>query len=93
LTRSTIIHLKPYTRQEFKEIAVNVLNREEGIEKEVANVVAETVFDKLRANIRECVRIARLVGNDLTGVQLVASIFTEHIDQNNNQFMHWSRTS
>ena len=33
LTRFTVIHLKPYTREEFVEIAVNILNRDEGIDK------------------------------------------------------------
>ena len=33
LTRFTVIHLKPYTKGEFVEIAVNVLNRDEGIDK------------------------------------------------------------
>ena len=53
LTRFTVIHLKPYTKEEFVEIAVNVLNRDEGIEKDVARFIAEVVFDKLSSNIRE----------------------------------------
>jgi ATP-dependent Lon protease len=28
ITRFTVIHLKPYTEEEFVEIAVNVLNRD-----------------------------------------------------------------
>ena len=36
LTRFTVIYLKPYTKEEFIEIAVNVLNRDERIEKDVA---------------------------------------------------------
>jgi len=39
LTRFTAIHLKPYTKEEFVEIAVNVLNRDEGIEKDVAKFI------------------------------------------------------
>jgi holliday junction DNA helicase RuvB len=39
LTRFTVIHLKPYTKEEFVEIAVNVLNRDEGIEKDVAKFI------------------------------------------------------
>jgi ATP-dependent Lon protease len=60
LTRFTVIHLKPYTKEEFVEIAVHVLNRDERIEKDVAKFIAELVIDKLIPNIRECVRIARL---------------------------------
>ena len=43
-------HLKPYTREEFVEIAVNILNRYERIEKNVAKFIAELVFDKLSFN-------------------------------------------
>ena len=45
LTRFTIIHLKPYTKEEFVEIAVNVLNRDEGIDKDAARFIAELVFN------------------------------------------------
>ena len=38
LTRFTVIHLKPYTKKEFIEIAVNVLNRDEGTDKDVADL-------------------------------------------------------
>ena len=58
-----VIHLKPYTKEEFVEIAVNVLNKEEDIENDVAEFIAESVFNNLSANIRECVRIARLTDN------------------------------
>src|SRR6185312_11157532 len=68
LTRFTVIHLKPYTKEEFVEIAVNVLNREEYIETDVAKIIADSVFNNLSANIRECVRIARLVGKDVSKV-------------------------
>jgi holliday junction DNA helicase RuvB len=66
LTRFTVIHLKPYTKKEFVEIAVNVLNKEENIENYVAKFITELVFNNLSTNIRECVRIARLVGNDVS---------------------------
>ena len=39
LTRFTVIHLKLYTKEEVVEIAVNVLNRDEGIEKDVAKLI------------------------------------------------------
>ena len=55
LTRFTIIHLKPYTREEFVEIAVNILNRDEGIDKDVAKFIAELVFDKLELTATETV--------------------------------------
>jgi hypothetical protein len=47
LTRFTVIHLKPYTKEEFVEIAINLLNRDERIDKDLARFIAELVFDKL----------------------------------------------
>jgi hypothetical protein len=76
LTRFTVIHLKPYTKDEFVEIAINVLNRDEGIEKDVAKFIAELVFDKLSSNIRECVRVARLADNNIAQAQRVINMLT-----------------
>ena len=39
LTRFTVIHLRPYTKEEFLQIAVNVLNKEENIENDVAKFI------------------------------------------------------
>ena len=77
----TVIHLKPYTKEEFVEIAVNVLNRDEGIEKDVAKFIAELVFDKLSSNIRECIRIARLADNNITKAQRIADMLTTYSDR------------
>jgi len=57
---------------------VQVFSREEGIEKDVATVIAEFVFNKPSANIRECVRIARLAGNDFSKVKLITDISTKY---------------
>jgi len=78
LTRFTVIYLKPYTFEEFVEIAVQVLSREEVIEKDIATVIAEFVFNKQSANIREYVRIARLSDNDFSKVKLIADISTKY---------------
>jgi MoxR-like ATPase len=40
LTRFTVIHLKPYTKEDFEQIAINVLNKEENIENDVAKFIA-----------------------------------------------------
>jgi hypothetical protein len=38
---------------------VNILDREEGIDRDVALLIADGVFNRLKSsNIRECVRIA-----------------------------------
>jgi len=66
LTRFRDIHFKPYTEEEFVDISVEILDREEGIDRDVATVIADAVFNRLKsANIRECVRIARLTRGDI----------------------------
>mgnify|MGYP007033722383 CR=1 FL=1 len=42
-----------------------VLDWEEGIEKDVTTFIAEVVFDKLSSNIREYIRNAILANNDI----------------------------
>ncbi len=42
-----------------------VLDREEGIEKDVTTFIAEVVFDILSSNIREYIRNAILANNDI----------------------------
>jgi holliday junction DNA helicase RuvB len=65
LTRFRDIHFSPYTEEEFVNIAVEILDREEGVDRDVAMIIADGVFNRLKiSNIRECVRIARLIGND-----------------------------
>ena len=78
LTRFTVIHLKPYTKEEFVEVAVNVLDKEEDIENDVAEFIAESVFNDLSANIRECVRIARLANNNITKAQRIVDTLTTY---------------
>jgi holliday junction DNA helicase RuvB len=79
LTRFTVIHLKPYTEEEFVKIAVEILERQEGIDREIAVVIAEAVFNKLKStNVRECVRIARLAGNQISKVQQVIEISAKY---------------
>jgi Holliday junction DNA helicase RuvB len=66
LTRFRDMHFKPYTEEEFVNIAVEILDREEGLDKDVATVIADAVFNRLKStNIRECIRIARLTRGDI----------------------------
>jgi holliday junction DNA helicase RuvB len=79
ITRFRVIQFKPYTEEEFVEIVVNVLDREEGVDRDVALVIADGVFNKLKSsNIRECVRIAKLAKNDPVQVNRVMDIFAKH---------------
>jgi MoxR-like ATPase len=79
LTRFTVFHFKPYTEEEFVEIVVNVLDREEGVDRDVALLIADGVFNRLKSsNIRECVRIARLAKNDYTQVNKIIDMFAKY---------------
>jgi Holliday junction DNA helicase RuvB len=88
LTRFTAIHLKPYTEEEFVKIAVEILERQEGIDREIAALIAEAVFNKLKsANIRECIRIARLARDNLSEIQKVIDTFLKYSDSSSNNSM------
>jgi hypothetical protein len=79
LTRFRDIHFKPYTEEEFVEIVVNVLDREEGVDRDVALLIADGVYNKLKStNIRECVRIARLSKNDSIQVNGIIDTFAKY---------------
>ncbi|HEX5978604.1 MAG TPA: AAA family ATPase [Nitrososphaeraceae archaeon] len=79
LTRFRDIHFKPYTEEEFVEIVVNVLDREEGVDRDIALLIADGVYNRLKSsNIRECVRIARLAKNDSTQVNRIIDTFAKY---------------
>jgi len=54
------------------------LNRDENFENDVAEFIAESVFNNLSANIRECIRIARLTDNNITKAQRVVKMLTTY---------------
>jgi MoxR-like ATPase len=79
ITRFRVIQFKPYTEQEFVEIAVNILERGEGVDRDVALIIANSIFHKLKSsNIRECVRIARLVKNDPAQVNEIIETYAKY---------------
>jgi Holliday junction DNA helicase RuvB len=79
LTRFRDVHFKPYTEEEFVEIVVNVLDREEDVDRDIALLIADGVFNRLKSsNIRECVRIARLAGNNPEQVNRVVDTFAKY---------------
>jgi hypothetical protein len=46
---------------------VNVLDREESVDRDIVLLIADGVYNRLRSsNIRECIRIARLAKNEST---------------------------
>ena len=79
LTRFTVIHFKPYTEEEFVEIVVNVLDREEGIDRDIALLIADGMYNRLKSsNIRECIRIARLARNDYAKANQIIDTFAKY---------------
>jgi MoxR-like ATPase len=79
LTRFRDIHFKPYTEEEFVEIVVNVLDREEGVDRDIALLIADGVYNRLKSsNIRECIRIARLAKNDSAQVNKIIGTFEKY---------------
>jgi hypothetical protein len=61
------------------EIVVNVLDREEGVDRDIALLIADGVFNRLKSsNIRECVRIARLARNDSAQVNRIIDTFAKY---------------
>ena len=88
LTRFKDIHFKPYTEEEFVEIVVNVLDREEGIDRDIAIIIADGVLNRLKSsNIRECVRIARLAKNDCAQVNRIIDTFAKYGNDKQNVFL------
>ncbi|HEY7079291.1 MAG TPA: AAA family ATPase [Nitrososphaeraceae archaeon] len=79
VTRFTVINVKPYTEDEFVDITIQLLEKE-GIDRDVAVIIADAVFNRLKtSNIRDCIRIARLVGgNDVSKTQRVINIFERY---------------
>jgi Holliday junction DNA helicase RuvB len=81
LSRFRDIHFKPYTEEEFVEIVVNVLDRKEGVDRDIALLIADGVYNRLKSsNIRECVRIARLVKNDSAQVNRTIDTFAKYAE-------------
>jgi hypothetical protein len=49
LTRFRDIHFRPYTEEEFIEIVVKTLDREEGIDRDIALIIDYGVFNRLKS--------------------------------------------
>jgi len=62
VSRFLILRFREYSRDEFVDVAINVLGRREGVDRDLAAYIAEKVWDELESrDIRDCVRIARIV--------------------------------
>jgi hypothetical protein len=73
------IFISNHTEEEFIEIVVNVLDREEGVDRDIALLIADGVYNRLKSsNIRECVRIARLAKNDSAQINRIIDTFAQY---------------
>jgi Holliday junction DNA helicase RuvB len=78
LTRFSVLHLKPYGFEEFREITTRVLKEKEGTDPSTAALIADTVWNKMKsANIRDCLRIGRLVKSP-DEVSQIVNVFTKY---------------
>jgi replication-associated recombination protein RarA len=60
-SRFFIVHLEPYTYEQFYEITVSVLTSDQhSVDKEIANATADAVWSTSSRNIRDCVRVAKM---------------------------------
>ena len=53
LTRFRDIHFKSYIEEEFVNIVVNVLDREEGVDRDIALLIADGVYNILKRTTLE----------------------------------------
>jgi Holliday junction DNA helicase RuvB len=61
LSRFIVLDIAPYTDQQFVEITVQRLTREEGISERLAINIANLVMQKLnRKDLRDCIKVARI---------------------------------
>jgi holliday junction DNA helicase RuvB len=78
LTRFCILRLQPYNKGEFREITRKVLYREEGLDGDIAGVIANAVWSRMKsANVRDCVRIGRIT-KSLQDVRWVVDTFLKY---------------
>jgi MoxR-like ATPase len=80
LTRFSVLHLKPYGFEEFREITTRVLKEKEGTDPSTAALIADTVWNKMKSsNVRDCLRIGRLVKSP-DEVSQIVNVFTKYDD-------------
>jgi Holliday junction DNA helicase RuvB len=78
LTRFLVIHLKPYSFEEFREISIRVLNEKEEIDSYTATIIADAVWNNTKsANVRDCLRIGRLARSS-EEVTKIVNIFMKY---------------
>jgi len=59
LSRFLKVSIKPYSEQEFREVAFSVLTKRESVDPEIANLIVQRLSGKTQ-DIRDAVRLGRL---------------------------------
>lgn len=79
LTRFSVLHLKPYSFEEFQEITRMVLYREDGVESDIADEIAHVVWTKMNSrNIRDCVRLSRMANNSMDDLNQIVDTLVKY---------------
>lgn len=79
LTRFSVLHLKPYSFEEFQEITRMVLYKEDGIEPDIADEIAHIVWTKMNSrNIRDCVRLSRMANNSMDDLNQIVDTLVKY---------------
>lgn len=61
LSRFIVLDIPPYTEQQFIEITVQRLAKEEGISEKLATEIANQIMQKMnRKDLRDCIKVARI---------------------------------
>jgi holliday junction DNA helicase RuvB len=78
LTRFAILHIQPYSFEEFREITRKVLYKEGGISLANSDVISDAVWNQMKStNVRDCVRIGRLA-RSLHDINNLVNIFRKY---------------
>jgi MoxR-like ATPase len=81
LTRFCVLHLKPYSFEEFQEITSMVLSKE-GIDVEIAREIAHIVWTKMNSrNVRDCVRLSRMSNNSIEDIDQIVNTLVKYDSQ------------
>lgn len=79
LTRFSVLHLKPYSFEEFQEITRMVLCKEEGVPVDIADEVAHIVWTKMNSrNIRDCVRLSRMANESMEDLNQIVDTLVKY---------------
>jgi len=71
------LYLKPYTYEQFREVAVNYLVNFEGVSKDVAELIADLTWD-FNKDIRTARSVARLCSNNIDEIKSMFELFKKY---------------